>query len=121
MITDKRFLKVTSVFTETINMMPLTKVTDMTHHRSLVGRILGFGTIRIESAGQQQALEYLPYLPDVLAVYTAVNKLVFGEKEESGGLPRPKRGPFRNKSSRAVDREEHVPNIDDLSDEWQDD
>jgi hypothetical protein len=38
-----------------VNMMPLTKVTDMSFQRSSVGRILGYGEFILESVGQAQA------------------------------------------------------------------
>ena len=56
-VTDKRFM-VTSGIIETKNsMMPITKVTDMSFMRPVIGQILGYGTLRIESAGQKQDLE----------------------------------------------------------------
>jgi hypothetical protein len=42
-------------------MMPLTKVTDLTFQRTLGGRILGYGTVIAESAGQNQAFERINY------------------------------------------------------------
>jgi hypothetical protein len=49
-------------------MMQLTKVTDMTFQRSPIGRLLGFGEFILESAGQDQALTNLGYLPYAGAV-----------------------------------------------------
>ncbi len=62
-VTDKRFM-VTSGIIETKNsMMPITKVTDMSFMRPFFGQILGYGTLRIESAGQKQDLEWIYFLP----------------------------------------------------------
>ena len=46
-----------------LGMMPISKVTDLTYERPLIGRMLGYGTLVIESAGQIQALNRIDYLP----------------------------------------------------------
>ena len=45
-------------------MMPLIKVTDMSYNRSVPGRILGYGRFVMESAGQDQALREVNWVPD---------------------------------------------------------
>jgi len=82
-ITDKRVMRTQGIFTHKVGMMPLTKVTDLTFERSFNGRLLGYGTIVIESAGQVQALNRLDYLPDPEEVYEAISELVFGEKRQT--------------------------------------
>src|SRR5215469_10171824 len=62
-ITSKRLLSTTGLFTRTINMMPLTKVTDMRFERTATGRLLGYGKFIVESAGQEQALQTVNFLP----------------------------------------------------------
>jgi hypothetical protein len=62
-------------------MMPIGKVTDLTYERPLMGRILGYGTMIVESAGQIQALNRLEYLPRAEQVYDAISELVFGDKD----------------------------------------
>jgi len=44
-------------------MMSLTKVTDMSFQRFLMGRILGYGEFILESAGQDRTLSNVDYLP----------------------------------------------------------
>ncbi len=73
-------------------MMPLSKVTDLTFQRSLGGRLLGYGTVIVESAGQNQAFEKIKYVPRPEEVYEAISELVFGDKgrtRATGMLPRP--------------------------------
>jgi hypothetical protein len=73
-------------------MMPLTKVTDLTFQRTLGGRILGYGTVIVESAGQNQAFERINYIPQPDEVYEALSELVFGDKgrtRATGLLGRP--------------------------------
>ena len=54
--TDKRIVLFEGWINHKVSMMPLKKVTDMGYERSLLGRILGYGTFILESAGQDQAL-----------------------------------------------------------------
>ncbi len=74
-------------------MMPLGKVTDLTFERSLGGRMLGYGTLIVESAGQIQALNRIDYMPRPEEIYEALSELVFGEKGKTratGMLARPR-------------------------------
>lgn len=79
-VTDKRVLLVTGLIWKRVAIMPLSKVTDMTYERSPVGRILGYGTFIIESAGQDQALSRIDYVnhPDVL--YRLISTELFGRR-----------------------------------------
>ncbi|GLZ35816.1 membrane protein [Lentzea sp. NBRC 105346] len=80
-VTDKRFMLTSGVFETKVAMMPISKVTDLTYERSVTGRMFGFGTLIVESAGQIQALNRLEYLPDPEEVYDAISELVFGDKK----------------------------------------
>jgi hypothetical protein len=62
--------------------MPITKVTDMSYTRPIIGRVLGYGTLRLESAGQKQDLEKISFVPQPEEVYDAISELIFGEKGE---------------------------------------
>ena len=79
-ITDKRVMLSQGFIVHKIAMMPLAKVTDLTFQRSLRGRLLGYGTLIVESAGQIQGLNRIDYLPRPEEVYEALSELVFGEK-----------------------------------------
>jgi membrane protein YdbS with pleckstrin-like domain len=80
-VTDKRFMITMGIFTSSVQMMPITKVTDLTYHRSVPGRMFGYGTMVVESAGQIQALNKIEYLPNPEEVFDAISQLVFGEKK----------------------------------------
>ncbi|RZS44241.1 membrane protein YdbS with pleckstrin-like domain [Herbihabitans rhizosphaerae] len=80
-VTDKRFMMTTGVFTTRVLMMPISKVTDLTYKRTATGRMLGYGTMIVESAGQFQALNHIEYLPRPERVYDAISELVFGDKK----------------------------------------
>jgi uncharacterized membrane protein YdbT with pleckstrin-like domain len=80
-VTDKRFMMTTGVITTKVLMMPIGKVTDLTYERTWVGRLFGYGTMVVESAGQIQALNRINYLPKPEQVYDAISELVFGDKK----------------------------------------
>jgi uncharacterized membrane protein YdbT with pleckstrin-like domain len=82
-VTSQRFLLATGIVTRKVNMMPLAKVTDMSFQRSAMGRILGYGEFILESAGQDQALTNVGYLPYPEQLYLEVCGLIFKDKEES--------------------------------------
>ena len=83
-ITDKRVMLAEGIITHNVGMMPLSKVTDLTFERSLGGRMLGYGTIVVESAGQIQALNRIDYVPRPEEIYEALSELIFGEKGRTG-------------------------------------
>jgi membrane protein YdbS with pleckstrin-like domain len=82
-VTSQRLLLATGVFTKSVNMMPLTKVTDMRFERSPTGRLLGFGKFVVESAGQDQALQTVDYLPYPEQLYLEVCGLIFKDKGDT--------------------------------------
>ena len=76
-VTSQRLLVAKGVLTKSVNMMPLTKVTDMRFERSPWGRLLGYGTFIVESAGQDQALRKIDHLPYPEQLYLEVCGLIF--------------------------------------------
>ena len=82
-VTSQRFILTTGIVTRKVNMMPLAKVTDMSFQRSAMGRILGYGEFILESAGQDQALSNVDYIPYPEQLYLEVCGLIFKDKEES--------------------------------------
>jgi uncharacterized membrane protein YdbT with pleckstrin-like domain len=91
-ITDKRVMRAKGFINHKIGMMPLTKVTDLSFDRTLDGRMLGYGTLMVESAGQDQAFREIHFIPQPEEIYEALSELVFGEKgrTRSGMLSRPR-------------------------------
>ncbi len=92
-ITDKRVMLAEGVVVHNVKMMPLSKVTDLTFQRTLGGRMFGYGTMIVESAGQIQALNRIDYMPRPEEIYEALSELVFGEKGKTratGMLARPR-------------------------------
>ena len=70
-VTDQRVIRTSGVFTTTVDAVSLDQVTDSTYHRSLIGHVLNYGTIRVGSAGQNQSLERIDFVPDAGGIYRA--------------------------------------------------
>jgi len=84
-ITSKRILLTSGVFTRSVAMMPLSKVTDMSFRRSLAGRLLGYGEFVVESAGQDQALRTIDHIPYPEDLYRRVCDEIFNQGTEKKG------------------------------------
>jgi membrane protein YdbS with pleckstrin-like domain len=76
-ITPRRMLLTSGFITRKVAMMPMTKVTDMSFQRDFQGRLLGYGTFILESAGQDQALRVVDHLPYPEQLYLEVCGLLF--------------------------------------------
>ena len=82
-VTSQRLLLAQGFIVRKVNMMPLAKVTDMSFQRTVVGQILGYGEFIVESAGQDQALRNIRFLPHPEQLYLEVCGLIFKENEAS--------------------------------------
>jgi uncharacterized membrane protein YdbT with pleckstrin-like domain len=79
-ITNQRMILTTGLVNRKVAMMPLGKVTDMSFQRSISGRMLGYGQFVLESAGQDQALRTVDYLPYPEQLYLEVCEMIFPNK-----------------------------------------
>lgn len=85
--TDRRLLLVHGVLNRQVDMMPVSKVTDMRYKRSWAGYLLGFGKFYLESAGQDQALNVVRFVPRPDAYYRKIQEILV--------IPAAQRTPFR--------------------------
>jgi len=76
-ITENRLMLITSVLNTDVGMMPLSKVTDMRYFQSTFGRWLGYAAFIVESAGQDQALSNIRYVPFPAEMYQEILTLLF--------------------------------------------
>lgn len=100
--TDKRIVLFEGWLKHKVSMMPLKKVTDMAYERSIPGRILGYGTFILESAGQDQALSRIDFVPHPDANYRAITGEIFGivDPEDEGGDKPPAWGSAQDYATR---------------------
>jgi membrane protein YdbS with pleckstrin-like domain len=93
-LTSRRVMVVNGMVTRKVAMMPLARVTDMAYNQGPIGRILGYGTFVLESAGQDQALREIIHLPNPRELYLLMVEEMYGpdpnprrrtRRESSGG------------------------------------
>jgi membrane protein YdbS with pleckstrin-like domain len=77
-VSRRRVLLTSGVIVRTVTLLPLRRITDLTWQETLLGQLLGYGTFRFESAGQDQALRHLTFMPDAQGLYRRVSELLFG-------------------------------------------
>ncbi|GAA3153707.1 PH domain-containing protein [Blastococcus jejuensis] len=77
-VSRRRVLLTSGVIVRTVTLLPLRRITDLTWQETLLGQVLGYGTFRFESAGQDQALRHLTFMPDAQTRYRQVSELLFG-------------------------------------------
>jgi hypothetical protein len=75
--TDKRLLLRYGLITHKVAMMPLLKVTDMSYVRSIPGQFLGYGKFVLESAGQDQAMREVKWVPNPDQTYRDICAEIF--------------------------------------------
>jgi membrane protein YdbS with pleckstrin-like domain len=85
-VSRRRVLLTSGVIVRTVTLLPLRRITDLTWKETLLGQVLGYGTFRFESAGQQHALSEITFLPNADQLYRQVSGLLFGSDWGSGGL-----------------------------------
>jgi uncharacterized membrane protein YdbT with pleckstrin-like domain len=98
-VSTRRVLLTSGVIVRTVTLLPLRRITDLTWKETFLGQLLGYGTFRFESAGQQQALSEITFLPGADVLYRRVSRLLFssdwggaaatGDDEGNADPPRP--------------------------------
>nr|WP_246407531.1 PH domain-containing protein [Modestobacter versicolor] len=78
LVTRRRVLLTSGVIIRTVAVMPLRRITDLTWKETFWGQLLGYGTFRFESAGQQQGLDEITYVPHADTLYKTLSQLMFG-------------------------------------------
>src|SRR5882672_9143343 len=77
-ITDERVLLIEGLISRRVRAVPLSKVTHTDYRRTLSGRLLGYGTISLDSAGTHDGLRELTSIPKPDQVYRLIMSLVSG-------------------------------------------
>ena len=79
--TDKRLMLTSGLITRKVGMMPLFKVTDMSYQLTLPGRLFRYGRFILESAGQDQALRQIDWVPHPDRNYRVICAVIFGVED----------------------------------------
>lgn len=73
-ITNRRVIEAGGFLGSRISSMPLSRVTDISYHRTIMGELLGYSTMRVETAGQDQALGLVRFISDPSHFYEMLVK-----------------------------------------------
>ena len=68
-ITNRRIMFASGFLGAEISTMPLTRVTDIKYETTVMGEVLGYGQLHVETAGQDQALSLIEFLDDPSRFY----------------------------------------------------
>jgi uncharacterized membrane protein YdbT with pleckstrin-like domain len=115
-VSTRRVLLISGIIVRTVTLLPLRRITDLTWKETALGQILGYGTFRFESAGQQQALSEITFLPGADVLYRRVSALLFSSDwggaaasgDDEGNLD-PPRSPPADPSRRDTEPIPRVP------------
>jgi Bacterial PH domain len=84
-VSRRRVLLTSGVIARTVTLLPLRRITDLTWKETVLGQLLGYGTFQFESAGANNALAEITFLPRADQLYKKVSGLLFGDDYGSGG------------------------------------
>lgn len=76
-LTDRRLLVLDGFLIHRVAMMPTEKVTDLGYERTPMGQLLGYGTFIFETAGQDQALDRVTWIPQPDSRYRLIIASLF--------------------------------------------
>jgi uncharacterized membrane protein YdbT with pleckstrin-like domain len=85
--TNSRLMLVHGLLTRKVDIMPMTKVTDMRYDRSVIGLLFGYGVFILESAGQDQALSRINFVPNPDLHYQQISAVIFAPTQSRPPAP----------------------------------
>ncbi len=74
--TNRRVLFIEGLLARKVSAIPLAKITDTTFTRSLLGRLLNYGSLLLDSPGEQPGIATLAALPEPDELYRLIMSLV---------------------------------------------
>ncbi len=78
-ISNRRIILAQAFLGSKISTMPLARVTDLSYQTTVPADILGYAVLRVESAGQEQALSRIRFLYEPERFYDQIIQLTTGE------------------------------------------
>ncbi len=80
-VTDGRMMLIGGLLRRTATAMPLDQVTGLTLQRTVLGRLLGYGTLIVISSSRRQAFRKVRYLPYPEQLYLEISGLLRPEEQ----------------------------------------
>lgn len=85
-VTSERLMVLQGLLVRKLNMIPMTKVTDVEFRRTATGRFLGYGQFEVLAAGMDDRMRHIKWVPYPEQLYLEICGVLFKEsvKEDSG-------------------------------------
>jgi len=93
-LTNQRILFIEGILSIKVTAISLAKVTDTTFSRPLLGRILGYGSLMLDSSGENPGRSTLDHLPGADDLYRRISSLLV-ERTSSLRAPEASNSPNR--------------------------
>ncbi len=75
-LSTRRVMQMSGVVARKVSSIPLVRLTDLTYRRPILGRVLGYGHLMVESGGAERGMVHLDYLPRPDDFYRALARLL---------------------------------------------
>jgi hypothetical protein len=86
-VTNQRMLLIRGTLSRTVAAMPLDKATGLTLQRTVLGRLLGYGSLIVASPGRRQAFRKVRHLPYPEQLYLEISDMLWPDE-----VARPEQG-----------------------------
>jgi hypothetical protein len=80
-VTNRRVFVVSGFFHLAVASLFTSQLTDFNYRQSFVGRVLDYGTVRLESPGQTQALEHIRFLKQAGHFYQSLGEIALVRRD----------------------------------------
>lgn len=104
-ITNVRIMRLSGVLSRNVHSVPLGRITDLTIEQGLVGRVLGYATVHIESMSEESGLRDLRGVIDPIRFHSYLVDIVVAKQGALARIPvYPPSGSLRQRVQDARDR-----------------
>lgn len=91
--TDRRVLMIDGIIAKRVTAIPLQRISDSTYSRSVMGRVLGYGVLELDTSGETGGSARLTALPRPDEIYRLMSSLTHPvsrslQDDDTGPLPR---------------------------------
>jgi hypothetical protein len=80
-VTEERMVLIRGLLSRTVAAMPLNEAAGLKLRRTVLGRLLGYGTLIVASPGRRQAFRKVRYLPYPEQLYLEISDLLWPDEE----------------------------------------
>jgi len=82
-VTSERLMSTQGLITRKVNMIPLTKISDVEFRQNATGRFLGYAEFEVLAAGMDDRMRHITFIPYPNQLYLEVVGVLFKGKDDS--------------------------------------